>query len=1392
MASFFDRVFVLAIPPEMDVMSELGKAGPPSTTFVRLYPLLACRLNGKTSVQEIIASLEGQASADEAHDLLEHLIHRGWLEEIFHPASEPGVGAYRTAVPLRRDDSTATMPSPLSGAPLSAATPTAMSTGREAADISFRFEPDRILRPARAPSSEPSLGAGVPSPAIAGALPADIPSHLGPYRILRRIGAGGMGVVYEALDEERSLRVALKTLPRLDPARLVDFKAEFRIATTIAHTNLANPYELMFADGTWFFTMPVIHGVDFIKCVHAGDWQPPSGSGLGADVEARLRSALQQLTEGVMALHGFGLLHLDLKPGNVLVEPGGRVVILDFGLSRRFKLGAGSASKRAPLQGTPAYIAPEQVLGQPPSRATDWYSIGVMLFEALTGALPFRGSSISEILRARVVGPAPRAASLSPGIPRDLDELCALLLQGDPELRPQGEDVLRRVGTSPGVTSVSSARSPTAIIGRRSQLDALVKSFWAARAGAPLFVHVKGLSGIGKSMLAEHFLETMKLRHDALILSGRCYEWESLPYKGFDAVVDELCRHVQTLPDSTQDSLLGADGHDAALLFPGLRSLHALDRLPRASAKSLDPPEQRRQSFRAIKYILGRLCRLAPVVLFIDDLQWGDVDSARLLVEILSPPDPPPLLVLGSYRQDEAEHSPFLCEMKALRGLDDLGFEQTEVEIGPLAHEDAVQLATALLGQNADPARAEEISREAAGSPFFIEEFVRHALGAGAAASTAGPVTLDQVVKARLSRLPEEARRVLQIVAVAGRLPEQDLAIEAAHVRQDPHEVLSLLRGTSLIRTRGPRRTDAVEIYHDRIRERVVALLEPGEICSLHRDIASTLEGREGIEPDVLAYHFHGARELARAASYAILAAERAHASLAFDRAASLYRSALAWGGAAGSPQAPMVPLAHALFNAGRCAEAASVYLDASETASGQARRELRGLAAKAYLAGSHVAEGIAIVKPLLKELGITYPSSPARSLLSMLGQLARLEVRGVEFVSRPESALPPESLFPIDLCWSLGTGLGAVQVIVGFDFHLRSLLGALRVGEPRRVGRALAFLGASFAIMGGRMAARGEAHLDRAEALGRRFDDIYLQGIALLFRALAELSGNGRCKLVTEQVERALQILGEQCTGVSWERDMATSIALKALEPKGEILDLGRRAASWMRDAAERGGLYAQMVASYPVALYNLASGDVGGARRQIRSNLDEWSRNGYTVQHYYAVRLEAFCDLYEGRVKDARARLEGAWQDIRRAHLLQISMARVEILSQRATIELTLAVGRRWGRSRLLRSCRDIARTLARERRVDGPPHADLIRAGIAAIERDRGLALTLLDRSSEGFDRAGMDLSAWCARRRKGEIEGDATLVRQANAWMVERGIRDPERWTRLYTPEIAAAL
>src|SRR5262245_3405468 len=159
------------------------------------------------------------------------------------------------------------------------------------------------------------------------------------FSLVRKLGQGGMGVVYEAVDVERGARVALKTLPRFHPVALYRFKQEFRTLANLAHESLVPLYELISDGTTWFFTMELIEGVDFLTYVHR------TVSGAEADDEThgglepkcwadpdRLRSTMRQIVEGVLHLHDHGILHRDLKPSNVLVRRDGRVAILDFGL----------------------------------------------------------------------------------------------------------------------------------------------------------------------------------------------------------------------------------------------------------------------------------------------------------------------------------------------------------------------------------------------------------------------------------------------------------------------------------------------------------------------------------------------------------------------------------------------------------------------------------------------------------------------------------------------------------------------------------------------------------------------------------------------------------------------------------------------------------------------------------------------------------------------------------------------------------------------------------------------------------------------------------------------------------------------------------------------------
>jgi hypothetical protein len=1241
------------------------------------------------------------------------------------------------------------------------------------------------------PATRPDPGAAAEA-LSSGALPA-----IAGYDLVRELGRGGMGVVYQAYDRKREHMVALKTMQAVEPSALYRFKAEFRTLAGLTHPNLITLYELVADGGLWFFTMELLEGASFLA--HVRPAVSPAGAadstGLTPPRLGRLRVGLRQLAAGVRALHQAGKLHRDIKPSNVLVTRQGRVVLLDFGLAADLDRGGQHLSLRPRLLGTVAYMAPEQAACRPVSPASDWYAFGSMLYEALTGRPPFRGDPF-EVLRQKQDLDPPDSASLAPGIPDDLRALCGDLLRRDPRQRPSGDDILRRLGAeSAGRTSAPpagiTASTEVPLIGRARHLEALEAAFHACRQGRAVRLYVHGRSGVGKTALARRFLDGLTERGEAVVLPGRCYEQESVPYKALDSLVDSLSQYLESLPRLEAQALLPRDIGALARVFPVLHRLEAVASAPGRGAVS-DPQEIRRRGLAGLRELLGRLADRRPLVLFIDDLQWGDLDSAALLLDLLRPPDPPPLLFLGCYRSEDVAGSPCL---RALLGAREPGqaVERGELAVDPLTPPERRELALALLASR-DPAaqaRADVIARESGGNPFFIHELV-HYLGAGVAQAGGGPagaVTLHEVLWSRVLRLPEGARRLLEVVAVAGQPLRQEDACRAAGVAGEQSVALACLRAGRLLRGVGRPESLEIETYHDRVRETLVTRLAPSALREHHRRLALVLEASRRSDPEALAVHFQEAGEPGRAGTYFALAAAQAAEALAFNRAAKLYRLALELQAPRGVEGCQLrTRLADALANAGRGAESAREYLRAADAAGEADARERQRRAALQLLSSGHVDDGLATLRTVLGAIGMRMPVTPRRALWSLAWQRLRLHWRGVGFRRRDLRQVDAGELRRLETCRSAAVGLSMVDPLQGAYFQTRYLLLALGTGEPRHLVQALAMEGAHASVGGGFSRRRSIELLGAAETLAQQLAQPYPAAMVALARGIADAL-QGRWQSARVLCDQAEGIFRRHCTGVMWELSTAHRFALWPLMFLGEVAEMGRRLPALIKEARERNDLYAVTNLSLVIRTFvRLADDEPERARRELRQVMDEWSQQGFHVQHMNRLFDEVQIGLYQGEGRAAWEQVTGHWPTLAHSHLLRVQQVRIFLLHLRARAALAAAPAAAEP-APLWRAAERDAHLLRRERIAWAEALAQLVRAGVAMGRHDAGGARQLLEDAAGRLDAAGLRLHAAAARRRLGErVAGSQgqRLVEQADAWMKGQNVRRPDRMTALLAP------
>ena len=1241
------------------------------------------------------------------------------------------------------------------------------------------------------------------------------------FQLLRRVGAGGMGVVYEAFDRERNMRIALKTLPRLDVNLLYSLKQEFRSLADISHPNLAELYELISEDDRYFFTMEFIEGVNFMRHVayRAEAAQPtmtitmaqdateelsptleitrdpafdndgaesrPAGR-VRADIH-RLYPALRQLAEGVHALHTFGKLHLDIKPSNLMVTDAGQLIILDFGLAVNVRRELESGP-RTP-SGTLLYMAPEQARGEDLTAAADWYAVGCTLFEALTGQPVFRGT-MREVLLAKDRSVAPAPGQLVGGVPPELDQLCVDLLRRRPEERPSGTEILQRLGATPMMPAALATDDADLMIGREPQMDALYWALARARSGRSTLVFVSGQSGFGKSTLVHQFLLGVARAGDALVLQGRCYEQETVPYKAFDSLIDALQRHLEELPEDVLRDLLPAEFRALAHIFPVLRRFEALTGSA-AYGPDTDVLELRRQALQALRELIRGLAALRPLVLFIDDLQWGDLDSATLLTEILRPPGDDRLLIVCAYRTEYAAASRCL---KALAGLD-----REVLEVGPLSAAETLDLAQRLLPPG-DTARAGSIARESKGNPYFVRELAAYKPTLGAEA------TLDEVLWTRAQTLPAPALRMLEVIAVSGQPLRQSEAFRAAAMAADDISLLLALRAGRLVRTTGLGRLDEVETYHDRIRECVVARLSATVLTGHHRQLAVTLERSGDCDPERVGVHYQAAGEARVAANYFVQAADQASHVLAFDRACDLYQRSLAALGDGPDKQALSVKLADALANAGRGLEAARQYREAAAVTTPADQLRLEERAAYHFCASGYVDEGREAYRKVLAHFGTAFPRSPRRAVAATLGYGVLLEIRGYRFRERSGAEIPAADLLRADTLWAASTGLGMVDHASGGAFAKRSLMAALRLGEPFRVARSLAWECAFLASLGPRFAGKTRRAIETARSIALRSQNPIALGWIHLAESFAGLHG-GDWMHAIRHADQAGTIFREQCRDVSWERATAQTCGLFARIARGQFEDLACLSPEMLEDAKRRGNLYAATtIQGWVAPQIRLAAGDLAGARQVSREAAALWTQQGFHLQHVFNWDNGMFASLYEGDGEGALAAAESRWADVQSSLLFRVFLLRNWSVDARArSWLLAAAVARRpeglsrpeglirpgesIQREELIRGVLKMARSLEREGEVWTTAAAVRLRAGVANIRGDRERSLALLREAERLSVDADILPSLASLRYVLGSLTGGEEglqMRKLAEDWMQQEHIAEPARFAAMHVP------
>lgn len=729
----------------------------------------------------------------------------------------------------------------------------------------------------------------------------------GRYLLLDQLGQGGAGIIYKAEDEQLKRIVALKVLHAdggMAGDKLERFRSEARSVARLNHPNIVTLYDYAEQGTQPYLVMEYVPGQDL--------WE------LDNSFAPNLMPFTQSLPiiDGILAAleysHSHQVVHRDLKPENVMITPDGQIKVMDFGLARI--QGQSRLTQEGLVAGTASYLAPELALGEPGDHRADLYALGVMMYELLTGRLPFSGEDpltvISQHIHAPVVPPQRYNPNINDGLQtiilklmtKNVNERYATAAQVRQDLAP----ILISIREDTVPVQVDSSRSQGLeidtthqaildrisrgkMIGREVELAELKRRWDLVRrgeSGVEPLVLISGESGIGKTRLLRELQVYAGLR-DGYVLRGVAREEDAgTPYALFASALRSYVSEqpVETLRRHAPGFIAG----EVVKLAPQLGE--KLGYVPPNPA--LNPEAERARLLEQIGRFFLNMAQECPTLLLLDDLHFADPGSLDILETLARNVKGASLLMAGAYRDVAVGYSnPINHHIAALASTHLV----QRMQLRRLPQSAVKQVLEALLGDPVTPEFAQAIFDITEGNPLFVEEVIKSmaldrqiVLREGhweqrPSAQLHVPGSIKSVLGGRLKRIRKSTLELLQLASTIGRNFSLDLLAVASPYNEETIErafeeafLYQLIEVSKIVDVTGAAKPPDVNVFyqfeHASIRETLYEELRPLRRRQFHRRVAAAMTQLIGDKPAehpaVLARHFIAGAQDERAVPY--------------------------------------------------------------------------------------------------------------------------------------------------------------------------------------------------------------------------------------------------------------------------------------------------------------------------------------------------------------------------------------------------------------------------------------------------------------------------------------------------------------------------------------------